>query len=77
MIDICNLCKNLCTDNFFDSLSFSEMLIFLKNSVAEKVDVGNFLQKLGYSCGDLENFLYRMIFFENEDFEFAMQRALC
>jgi hypothetical protein len=51
-------------------------LLSLRIDLAKKMAVGNFLRERGYKCGNLEDFLYRMILFENEDFNLSIRRTL-
>jgi hypothetical protein len=72
-----DLQRRLATDNFFKSLSFSEILLSLETfSIGDIWNVGNFFRKQDYVYESLEYFLHRMSFFENEDFELAIQRGL-
>ncbi|MDR1426013.1 MAG: hypothetical protein LBI70_03420 [Rickettsiales bacterium] len=70
------LCSDLCTDDFLGSFSFSDLLIFLGFALVKNTTVSNFFKSRGYRCDNLEDFFYRMIFFENQNFELTVQRVL-
>ncbi|MDR1426050.1 MAG: hypothetical protein LBI70_03640, partial [Rickettsiales bacterium] len=75
MINLKTLHSDLCTDDFFSSLSFYEILLSLKIHMARDImAVNNFLRGRGYRFDNLENFIYRMAFFENENFGLALKR---
>jgi hypothetical protein len=71
-----DLYYGLCTDDFFNNLSFSEMLLSQRRWVADETAMNNFLRGRGFSCDSVEDFMYRMLFLENEDFDFSRHRAL-
>ncbi|MDR1426015.1 MAG: hypothetical protein LBI70_03430 [Rickettsiales bacterium] len=76
MINFETFHSDLCTDDFFRNLSFYEILLSLKIYMAKDVTViANFLREQGYRFDNLENFIYRMAFFEDEDFRLATDRA--